>query len=141
MSNANEILSKVKAAQEELANATKELKADDRAKMKEMFLEIFEKFPTLGAMRIRGGAPSFNDGSPCYFRVGEPEVRGLDPDEDFYGEYDEGPEFEKCEEAHEAFSNVIYAIGDDLMEDIFGEGFIVTITREGIENEWWSPDY
>lgn len=49
-----------------------EMKAAGEEALKEYFLEIFEKFPELKAVRWAQYTPYFNDGDPCEFGICDP---------------------------------------------------------------------
>ena len=96
----------------------KKLNEEGENAIKELFKELFEKHPQLESVSWRQYTPYFNDGDPCYFRVGEFE-----------------PEFDGDED--EASNDAVYELADELpeevLESVFGDHVKITATRDGFE--------
>jgi hypothetical protein len=115
------------------------------------FTELFQKYPIVSAIRWTQYAPHFNDGDACTFSVHDPAARVL-ATEDTAGDAEEEDEWlyawdkspddttgrsEAAQETGQFFS----AIGDELMERVFGDGVQVTVTRNlDIEVEDYDHD-
>lgn len=100
---------------------------------------FFEKFPEVTMLRWKGYAPSFNDGSPCYFSVHGPEIKLALPEGQAPDEEDEDDEFEGWVGYHTSIkdnkplaadlSKLTRVFGElsDVIESVFGEGHQVVI--------------
>lgn len=101
------------------------LKKTGEAAMKEAFKEVFDKHPSIESIYWTQYTPYFNDGDPCYFRMGEYEVEYLEDEED---------EAIKNDDQNKVIDdiNAIFDAGDDIFEAIFGDHKRITVTREGI---------
>lgn len=104
--------------------------------------------------------PSYNDGDPCYFRIGDvlfSNVEGLtseDYDEDdeelidksggdpFAGySYSACEKYESIKDEIEEFSNMIgNSELKDFFEETYGDGVTVIITKDKIETEEYCHD-
>lgn len=120
------------------------LAEEGEAAVKDLFKELFDKHPALQAVEWRQYTPYFNDGDPCYFRVGEFEA-------DFDGyEEDEEDEDSVEEEATEAvvdYDAINEAVGEleselpeDVLESVFGDHVRIKATREGFEVSEYDHD-
>lgn len=112
--------------------------------VKELFKELFDKHPQLVSVTWRQYTPYFNDGDPCYFRVGEFETNF---DEDEYDDEDEDEEEAVEEETTEEvveesvdYDAINEAVGElegllpeDVLEHVFGDHVTITATREGFD--------
>lgn len=112
--------------------------------VKELFKELFDKHPQLASVTWRQYTPYFNDGDPCYFRVGEFEA-DFD-DEEYDEEEDEDEEVveedateEVVEEPidydaiNEAVADLESSLPEDVLEYVFGDHVKITATRDGFE--------
>ena len=75
-----DIFKKLRKAQSDYAAATKGLGAE----LKELLKSLIAQFPELEAITWTQYTPGFNDGDPCYFRLGEVYVafKGLNAGDD-----------------------------------------------------------
>jgi len=118
--------------------------------VKELFKELFDKHPQLQSVTWRQYTPYFNDGDPCYFRVGEFET---DFDGEEYEDEDEEEdvvEEEATEEVVEEpidYNAINEAVGElegllpeDVLEYVFGDHVTITATREGFEVSEYEHD-
>lgn len=100
---------------------------------KQAFAEYFEKFPGVESLGWRQYAPSFNDGDPCVFRVNTYDIviravgAEVDGDKDFY---DSG-HFAYASKEREAAALLLKSIDSSIMEDMYGDGSEVTVSRNG----------
>lgn len=111
--------------------------------VKELFKEFFEANPKAAAVSWRQYTPYFNDGDPCYFRVGEmalhlhpdedeEEDEDYDPDEghDAYGlSQSDDPEMKKMGEGFDKLTD----IPEEVLEYVFGDHVTITATAEGFD--------
>lgn len=58
------------------------IRAEGEDIVKNAFSTLFDKYPTLEAIRWEQYTPYFNDGDPCEFSVGEPRFKVANGDED-----------------------------------------------------------
>jgi len=112
--------------------------------VKELFKELFDKHPQLVSVTWQQYTPYFNDGDPCYFRVGEFETN-FDTDEDDEEEDDEEEvvEEEAAEEVveesidydaiNESVNELESLLPEDVLEYVFGDHVTITATREGFD--------
>jgi len=92
--------------------------------------EIFEVYPELKEFNWTQYTPYFNDGDICTF-----EVRFY-PDED-------SVILEKNnrrKEIEEVLETLVNSIPEKILENLFGDGYSVRITRTGVETEEYSHD-
>lgn len=121
--------------------------------VKELFKEFFEANPKAAAVSWRQYTPYFNDGDPCYFRVGEmslhlheDEDEDEEEDEDYdpdngYDSYSlsasEDPELKKT---GEAFDKLVDTLPEDILEYVFGDHVTISATAEGFEISEYDHD-
>ena len=123
-------------------------RSDARRLVGEAFAHFFELAENVDSITWTQGAPSFNDGDPCYFRVHEPIFRG-DPtraaiedeeeDEDWDDIYESNVEV--TDEASYEFDRVWSRLDEDLLQSVFGEASKVTISRNEVSCEDWYNEY
>lgn len=99
-----------------------------------LFKAFFEENPDCQAVRWNQYSPYFNDGEPCTFSVHDPEFRFSDTkDEDSEREdgfeYIWGSETDR-ERACKNLSSILHGLSDHL-EITFGDGYEITIARDG----------
>jgi hypothetical protein len=114
--------------------------------VKELFKEFFEANPKAAAVSWRQYTPYFNDGDPCYFRVGEMSLHlHADEDEEYDPDYgydsyqlshSEDPEMKKLGEAFD----ILVDIPEEVLEYVFGDHVTVTATAEGFEVSEYNHD-
>lgn len=91
--------------------------------LKRSFGEYFEKYPDVAGLRWSQYTPSWNDGEACTFGVGE--LQACDPES--------GDEIELESQAYkdlDALNDDFSSLGD-FLESAFGDGYQVTVTRDG----------
>ncbi len=91
------------------------------------FKDLFAKYPLLEEISFKAYTPYFNDGEACNYRSTHDY-----PDITYDGqEYEDGYELpdQKCKK--ELFA-LMSSIGDELIEDIFGDHVRITIQRDKI---------
>ncbi len=98
----------------------------------------------VASLQWNQSAPSFNDGEPCYFSVGEPKVRLVDGDDEA-GEEGDGYLCSwglRCKaQKHEGDAGPLVAdlellgslmsVATEAMKSLFGDGSKVTVGRNG----------
>lgn len=124
----------------------KKMREEGEVALKNFFMDTFDKAEDLIAIGFVGYVPSFNDGDPCVFGLGEIafQVEGIDEeDADAMG-------FEEVEEEgdphfvttyyltshaqHSLFETVEAKLcsNKDLLNRVFGDNFKLTVTRFSI---------
>lgn len=88
---------------------------------------LFEKFPAMETFAWRQYTPYFNDGDTCYFRA------CIDNDSIFInGRWGNNCELTDEEEPMaKEISDMLYSIGSDNLEQIFGDHMEITVHRNG----------
>jgi hypothetical protein len=118
--------------------------------VKELFKEFFDANPKAAAVSWRQYTPYFNDGDPCYFRVGEMSLHlHADEDEEEDEDYDpdqgydayslslsEDPELKKLGEGFD----ILVDIPEEVLEYVFGDHVTITATAEGFEISEYNHD-
>lgn len=115
--------------------------------LKEVFKEFFDANPKAAAVSWRQYTPYFNDGDPCYFRVGEmslhlhedEEDEDYDPDGgyDTYGlSKSDDPELKKMSEAFDKLTE----LPEEVLEYVFGDHVTITATAEGFKVSEYDHD-
>lgn len=123
--------------------------------------KLFESFPDVEKVRWTQYTPSFNDGDPCVFGVGEVRVKLVGGDEEAGG-YEDGflDNYDVCRHYggewnwQDKASNHPLAVlldaefdygaldkYEDALEDAFGDPAEVTATREGFYVEYYDCGY
>ena len=138
---------------EEFTTVKNEIKKQFKVEVTQALKELFVKYPELESIRWTQYTPYFNDGDPCYFRMGDLHVilEGDDPskweDEDEESPY-AGEYVSTYKKYNEGWSDVMYnelcelsktmsGPLESFMEDVFGDHVWVKVTRNGIEvNEY-----
>lgn len=134
----NSYVKKIEEAKEEYRKAGKSL-------FQEAADVFFAEFPEVKAVVWNQYTPYFNDGDPCYFRIGDIYMVGEGYDEDDMGDaysYEESPiknQSKKLEKAFNEFSKLINQ-NDDLMESLFDDHVTVHL-RPGKEPEALEYDH
>lgn len=123
----DELLAAQEAYNEKLRNTGEEA-------LKEAFKEVFEKHPSIYSVSWRQYTPYFNDGDPCYFRVGEWEIEYVD-DED-----DEAAANDDQNKASEDVDELMSSLDDEVLESVLGDHIRVEVTAEGISVEEYEHD-
>lgn len=132
-------------------------------KFSEMVKEFFEKHQDVVSFRWNQYTPSFNDGDPCYFTVGQPDLMVTkefavahpdleidldDEDEDLHW-LEDGWSYgleKKDKAAYDVLSAAAEDIGsflevEDVLETVFGDGVTVTVDKDSIEVEDYDCGY
>lgn len=107
----SEHLKRLLAAKAEYDSA---IAASGRSALIELATDLFDAVPALRAIYWTQFTPSYNDGDPCYFSIGEVQFRALphadDESEDWYdGEAHERIALGECCTAFECFENTTNA--------------------------------
>lgn len=121
--------------------------------LKEAFKEIFDKHPSIYSISWKQYTPYFNDGDPCYFRVGEWDVEWAEEDEDEESEEDDSVDDESEDDesddeeatddqakALEDIENLFASLDDDILESVLGDHITVEVTAEGISVDEYDHD-
>jgi hypothetical protein len=107
-------------------NAMKEaLERDSKELLGEHFKEEFAGDTELKGLRWTQYTPSFNDGDPCTFRVGDLNARYADTDEDA-GDKGDGYDYVRYDSP---LRKRFETIPDEFMLAAFGDGSEITVTR------------
>lgn len=128
--------SKIDKFADEVTAHRKAVQEKGKELLKELIADVFANpsYADLEAVRWEQYTPYFNDGDTCYFSVYDVrvKVKGMSDEE----EYEDGFVDTYGEAKKYAFlDHAIHRIGDDILEDAFGDHAQVTITREGITVE------
>ncbi len=115
------------ALKKKAAEIANEVKSKSLALLKEEAKEIFSTYPEVESFGWTQGAPSFNDGDPCYFSAytEEPQINGK-----YYGSDETVPE-----KAMNAICDLLELFDNNDYEEMFGDGQKITVTKNGIEKE------
>lgn len=149
--------------QEKMAAMKEELKTLGEKLFREGAQDIFDAYPNLVSFGWTQYTPYFNDGDECVFGVhadygmrfkfkDTPTVsestylEGDDEDEDYrYTELsyrvlrkEQAPVGD--EEAMLAAHELVSGVDDDTMKALFGDHVLVTISREGIDTDYYEHD-
>jgi hypothetical protein len=130
-----------------LSEAKKKIADEGKNELGKAFVELFDKHPTLKAVKWTQYTPYFNDGSPCEFginewsaKIDERKSKYDDDDEDgdssFVGEY----EMEGGESLKDDIAALFRVASEEAFESSFGDHVKVVATREGFDVEEYSHD-
>lgn len=115
-------------------------------RLKEYFVEFWEKNPAIKAIHWSQYAPYFNDGDPCTFSVHDPYFTNAEGDDlddlSRWGEYDGekegvwsdlGPEFDgvNVESTQSLAKLLTSSVMEPIMEIMFGSDNVIVATRTG----------
>jgi hypothetical protein len=159
------VLTNLKATKAEIERLREEAKTKVESIFKTAVLELFTEYPNLKQISWTQYTPYFNDGDPCTFSShhnyasikftstveGEDDEDGYDEKWSTYHYYDGYGKDKKLKsnlttieidklKAGEAVGEFLANFDDDDMENLFGDGFKVIITKDGIEVEEYSHD-
>lgn len=128
-----------------------EMVEEGKKVLKDSFKDFFADNPKIEVFTWTQYTPHFNDGDPCYFRVGDiwpltkqgktdwEEEGGGYAEEYSVGTYADDKYNEELTEEErkttQEFSRTINSLPNEIFEDLFGDGVCVTATREGFEVE------
>ena len=126
------------------------LEEEGEEALKELFKEFFDKHPRAEAVHWRQYTPYFNDGDPCYFRVGEMNLHlndELEEDEEYEDYDDEGhgsytlsqSDDEELKSMGKDFED-IENLPEDVLEYVFGDHVTIIATREGFKISEYDHD-
>lgn len=98
--------------------------------------ELFEEYPDLDAFRWTQYTPYFNDGMPCQFESNHDDcfIKMINSEE-FLETYRGRPN-----ELRKAISDSLAWFSNEDFDIMFGDGYQITISREGIEVEYYNHD-
>jgi len=141
----------LKAANEKIASARKDLAAVAANELKAGFAEVLAKYPDILEIRWTQYTPSFNDGDPCEFGVHDYYVKlaSLCTDENRDNELEEYPDDDDRYASSYGIEVVtmksdvksLFSIpGEDAYESAFGDHAEIVATREGFTVEECSHD-
>jgi Zn-finger protein len=94
--------------------------------------------------------PSFNDGDPCYFTVGDfyistseevdsnGEIDTEDDDHEVWSSYNLPPRFKEYQPVMDFMNS---GVGADILEDVFGSDVQVRVTVSGVQVEDYDCGY
>ena len=108
--------------------------------LKEAFKEVFEKHPSIYSISWRQYTPYFNDGDPCYFRVGEYEIEYLEEGEGENEEEDKAVAADDRSKAEEDVENLFSSLDDEILESVLGDHITVEVTAEGFSVDEYDHD-
>jgi hypothetical protein len=141
-------LSDIKALKHNIEKLRKEAKTKVESIFKTAALELFVEYPDLKSISWTQYTPYFNDGDACYFSshhyyaaikfVASNEDE--DEDDDYQEGYDESSATPKQLKAGKAAEEFLENFDNDDMENLFGDGVKVIITKDGIEVEDYEHD-
>ena len=149
MSNLSNSLSEVA---KQVETAKKALQADVRGAFEGAVKDYFSRAPEGCSFVWSQYTPYFNDGEPCYFRVNEVEVRvpltegETRAEEDDYGDRYAWGDNDQSENLSKDLQEDALAISsfierqDDLMETLYGDHAIVTLSAAGASIESYDHD-
>lgn len=107
----------------------------------ELFADFFRQFPEVKALAWSQYTPHFNDGDPCTFRVndiGRIWFSGEDADEDGVDSYDDAV----TDAVRKVLRKIDYVLShnEDALAEMFGDGYLVKVSRDGLEIEEYDHD-
>ena len=139
--SAKDELKKIKKNRKSLADQVRDL-------FQEGTKEIFDKYPELRSFGWNQYTPSFCDGDPCHFHVGEEIIVNGYSGEDRYPEWDEDENGDSTEIEEKKLNKIIGEIDDlrgevdySLLEGMFGDNVVITVTRDGISTDDYDCGY
>jgi hypothetical protein len=115
-------------------------------RLKEYFVEFWEKNPAIKAIHWSQYAPYFNDGDPCTFSVHDPYFTNAEGDDlddlTSWGEYDgekdevwsdQDPKFDgvNVESTHSLAKLLTSSVMEPIMKIMFGSDNVIVATRAG----------
>lgn len=139
------------------ASYNQTVRAEGEAAVRELLQEFFAANPTIAAVKWAQYTPYFNDGDPCIFRVGDPQiklVREFVPadsanDSSSETQSSNNTDYDEDDEDNDGFIyiwsasqvgaelyNVVNELGgklsdiEDILEVIFGEALVVATPTE-----------
>ena len=130
----DEILARKREAEAKIEAARKELKEAGTGVLKDLLAPLFEKFPEVAAVSWTQYTPYFNDGDPCTFRSNHDEPAVLDKEDAENEEWD-AESFDWESEEFKMARELLGALSEDDMEDLFGDGYRIIVTRDGVDVE------
>lgn len=120
------------------------IKAEGETRMKEMFKELFDKFPAIVQVSWRQYTPYFNDGEPCEFGVHDPQFTMQGEEADRYenciwsldsrvkdGKLKAPENWEEYKAAMQAVAKAVCGM-DETMLATFGDHAEITVTPDKI---------
>lgn len=135
---------------DQLNNAQNLAKEKGKEAFKEYSLQLFNENPIIQEIRWDQYTPSFNDGDPCEFTIGDVGFLLHNKQTIGYYDFDEDDEFEgtKVEQHIEdhlknivnEFTNKIQAL-DTVMESLFGNNVTIIINRDGVQIKEYDCGY
>jgi hypothetical protein len=134
-----------KAKYEQIQADIKKLYAEKEKLARQLFEDgskiLFDENKDLVSFRWTQGTPTWCDGDPCSFGANIYDAHINETDE--YEENDEevtGLSDKRLEELNGLVTDFLTDF-EDALEDLFGDGAEITVTREGVTVEDWYCDY
>lgn len=134
---------KLQQLREKYDAARKELETQGKSAFMAVVAELFVAEPLLQSFSWTQYAPYFNDGDPCTFSVhGVNKINGYDR----WADEEEETEVEHLEDCdhkrlEQKAEEIVNALPDDIMQNIFGSDAQVTVFKNGkIEIDEYSHD-
>jgi hypothetical protein len=138
-------LSDIKSIKKNIEKLRKEAKEKVESIFKTAALELFVEYPVLKSISWSQYTPYFNDGERCYFSsnhsyaaikfVESDESQDEDEEDEYQEGFDKDSVTPKQLKAGNAAEKFLDNFDDDDMENLFGDGVKVIITKDGIEVE------
>lgn len=137
---------KIKKIEQIIADAREEAKAAFVAELRRLML----RYPDIKAASWHQYTPSFNDGDPCYFTVGDFYIstsENLNSHGELDDDEDDGLVFSsynlpaKYKEFSPVMDFVGSGVGSDILEDVFGSDVQVRVTASGVQVEDYDCGY
>lgn len=120
MSNLKVAMKAYKEAEKQLAKAKREAMAPVKAALFAEFKAALERAPEVAAYRWTQYTPYFNDGEPCEFRLNDLEWQKVESAEADEWEWDS---------AMPGKPPGLDALGDDMLEGMFGDHVEIVVRR------------
>lgn len=141
-----EFSEKIKKIEQIIADAREEAKAAFVAELRRLML----LYPDIKSASWHQYTPSFNDGDPCYFTVGDFYIstsENLNSHGELDDDEDDGLVFSsynlpaKYKEFSPVMDFVGSGVGADILEDVFGSDVQVRVTVSGVQVEDYDCGY
>lgn len=139
-----ETTSKFKNLKEQMEAFKKQMADLGRSALEDGAKEIFEAHPILDHFGWTQYSPHFNDGDPCTFSANEPEVwfvgdEEADEDDGYFSTWEKAADDPQVL-AFNAVSELLGQFDSDTLETLFGDGYKITVNRDGVEVDEYDHD-
>ena len=105
--------------QEMQASYNQTIRAEGEAAVRELLQEFFAANPTIAAVKWAQYTPYFNDGDPCIFRVGDPQIKLVREFVPADSANDSSNETQSSDNADDEVADSNYDIDEDVDDDGF----------------------